>query len=150
MNMHSSLPRGCGVIVLATSALFIQTCGRGAPAPDQSSKAQALDDQFEIRTLSNRADLISNGDALVEVRVPNDVPLQDVALTLNGANVGAGFVSDPQARTLRGVLRGLRVGENQFVAAANGPGEDQPRASPTITNNPSGGPVPLVSQTLPQ
>jgi len=149
MNMHSSLTLRCGVIVLATSALLIQACGGGAPAPDQSSKAQALDDQFEIRTLSNRADLISNGDALVEVRVPNDVPLQDVALTLNGANVGAAFVSDQHARTLRGVLRGLRVGENHFVAAANGQGEDQPRASLTITNHPRGGPVLLGSQTTP-
>src|SRR5713226_3206099 len=149
MNMHSSLTLRCGVIVLATSALLIQACGGGAPAPDQSSKAQALDDQFEIRTLSNRADLISNGDALVEVRVPNDVPLQDVALTLNGANVGAAFVSDQHARTLRGVMRGLRVGENHFVAAANGRGEDQPRASLTITNHPRGGPVLLGSQTTP-
>src|SRR5713101_4034547 len=149
MNMHSSLTLRCGVIVLATSALLIQACGGGAPAPDQSSKAQALDDQFEIRTLSNRADLISNGDALVEVRVPNDVPLQDVALTLNGANVGAAFVSDQHARTLRGVMRGLRVGENHFVAEANGRGEDQPRASLTITNHPRGGPVLLGSQTTP-
>src|SRR5215813_15370961 len=135
--MHSSLILRCGVIVLATSALLIQGCG-GAPAPDQSSKSQALDgnDEFEIRTLSNRADLISNGDALVEVRVPNDVPLQRVTLTLNGANVGAGFVSDQHAHTLRGVLRGLRVGENQFVADVNGRGEDENRASLTITNHP--------------
>src|SRR5215469_14241495 len=123
--MHSRLTLRCGVIVLATSALLIQGCG-GAPAPDPSSKAQALDNDeggFEIRTLSNRADLISNGDALVEVRVPNDVPLQLVRLTLNGANVGAGFVSDQRTHTLRGVLQGLRVGENQFVAAATGQGE---------------------------
>src|SRR2546427_8718403 len=31
---------------------------------------------FEIVTLSNRADLISGGDALVEVRVPKNVPLK--------------------------------------------------------------------------
>jgi hypothetical protein len=30
---------------------------------------------FEIITLSNRADLVSGGDALVEVRVPRAVPL---------------------------------------------------------------------------
>src|SRR5260370_20551220 len=143
MNMYSSLILRCGVVVLATSALFIQACGGGAPAPERSSKAEAPDNELEIRTLSNRADLISNGDALVEVRVPNDVPLQNVALTLNGANVGAAFVSDQHARTLRGVLRGLRVGEHHFVAAANGRGEDQPRATLTITNHPPGGPVRL-------
>ena len=152
--MYSRLTLRCSVIVLATSTLLIQGCG-GTPAPDPLSKAQALnDDQFEITTLSNRADLISNGDALVEVRVPNDVPLQQVTLTLNGTNVGAGFVSDQRAHTLRGVLRGLRVGENQFVAEANDQGEDQqgedqPRARLTITNHPRGGPVLLGSQTMP-
>src|SRR5712692_7897401 len=149
MNMHSSLTLRCGVIVLATSALLIQACGGGAAAPDQSSKAQALDDQFEIRTLSNRADLISNGDALVEVRVPNDVPLQDVALTLNGANVGAAFVSDATGRVMRGVLTGLVPGQNDFIADSNGRGHGRPRASLTITNHPIGGPVLLGSQTQP-
>src|SRR5229473_2393691 len=149
MNMYSSLILRCGVIVLATSPLLIQGCGGGAPAPDQSSKAQAPDDQFEIRTLSNRADLISNGDALVEVRVPNDVPLQGVTLTLNGANVGAGFVSDQHAHALRGVLRGLRVGENLFAAAANSEGRGRPRATLRILNHPIGGPVLLGSQTTP-
>ena len=42
---------------------------------------------FEIRTLSNRADLISDGDALVEVQVPKTVPMTKVMLTLNGADV---------------------------------------------------------------
>ncbi len=30
---------------------------------------------FEIHTLSNHADLISGGDAVVEVRVPKNVPM---------------------------------------------------------------------------
>src|SRR5262249_33210594 len=151
MNLHSSLTRLCGVIAIATSALVIQTCGGGARAPETSSQAQSLDNEFEIRTLSNRADLISDGDALVEVRVPNDVPLQEVTLTLNGVDVGAAFVTDQQAHALRGVLQGLRVGENQFVAEANGRGEDEDRSrvSLTITNHPRGGPVSLGSQTMP-
>ncbi len=33
---------------------------------------------FEIVSLSNRADLISGGDALLEVRVPKNVPLNKV------------------------------------------------------------------------
>ena len=49
---------------------------------------------FSIRTLSNRADLISDGDALVEVGVPRSVPMNKVKLTLNGVDVGAAFVAD--------------------------------------------------------
>ena len=37
---------------------------------------------FEIVSLSNRADLVSGGDALLEVRVPKNVPLNQVTLRL--------------------------------------------------------------------
>ncbi len=106
-------------------------------------------DEFEIVTLSNRADLISGGDALVEVRVPHNVPLHQVTLWLNGANVTASFRTDAGARVMRGVLTGLVEGRNSFVADANGRGKGRPRASLTITNHPIGGPVLLGSQTQP-
>ena len=51
------------------------------------SASDAASGQFEILTLSNRADFISGGDALVEVRVPKTVPLQQVTLWLNSRNV---------------------------------------------------------------
>ena len=116
-------------------------------ASAEHSKSPPFD--FEIRTLSNRADLISDGDALVEVRVPKTVPMKKVTLTLNGADVGAAFVADEQARTFRGVLTGMRLGMNLFVADANGHGHGRPWASLKITNHPRGGPVLLGSQTQP-
>ncbi len=155
MNTRSNVT----VIVAAILAAFIGGCGEGIQAPAESSqsetrgRAESRDElppfNFEIRTLSNRADLISGGDALVEVQVPKNVPMQKVTLTLDGANVGASFVADANARTFRGVLTGLRDGENHFVADANGRGEGRPRASLTITNHPRGGPVLLRSQTQP-
>jgi hypothetical protein len=39
---------------------------------------------YEIKTLSNRADLISDGDALVQVTAPKTVPMDKVKLLLNG------------------------------------------------------------------
>src|SRR5437764_474111 len=80
---------------------LLAACGEGTPAPGESaravrgSQAQQLPPfNFTIRTLSNRADLISDGDALVEVSVPKTVPMKKVTLLLNGANVSAGFVAD--------------------------------------------------------
>ena len=105
--------------------------------------------QFEIRTLSNRADLISGGDALVEVGVPQSAPLQHVRLFLNGRDVTASFRTDAAARVMRGVLTGLVIGPNEFLADSNGQGKGRPRASLTITNHPIGGPVLLGSQTQP-
>ena len=74
--------------------------------------------QFEIRTLSNRADLISGGDALVEVRVPESAPLRHVRLYLNGADVTASFRTDAATRVMRGVLTDLQNGRNELGAAA--------------------------------
>ncbi|HSB18871.1 MAG TPA: DUF6351 family protein [Anaeromyxobacteraceae bacterium] len=157
MNVHSSVTVRSGLIVFAALAVVVSGCGRGAPAATESSQAEALATSqpqlppfnFEIRTLSNRADLISDGDALVEVQVPKTVPMHKVTLTLNGANVDAAFVADEAARKFRGVLQGLVVGENLFVADANGLGKGRPWASLTITNHPRGGPVLLGSQTQP-
>jgi len=104
---------------------------------------------FEILTLSNRADLISGGDALVEVRVPHTVPLKKVTLSLNGHDVTAAFQTDAAARTMRGVLTGLVVGENEFLADSNSEGRGRPRATLRILNHPIGGPVLLGSQTTP-
>jgi hypothetical protein len=104
---------------------------------------------FEIVTLSNRADLISGGNALVEVRVPHTVPLHHVKLLLNGKNVTGSFVTDATARALRGVVTGLVEGENQLVADSNGQGRGRPRARLTITNHSIGGPVLSGAQITP-
>src|SRR5437899_2063234 len=110
--------------------------------------AQAGEDRspsnFEIVTLSNRADLISGGDALVEVRVPKSVAPNEVRLSLNGHDVTATFRADPTARVMRGVLTGMVSGRNDFLADSKGR-----RASLTITNHAIGGPVLLGSQTQP-
>src|SRR5437660_972400 len=93
--------------------------------------------------------------ALVEVRVPKTVPLQQVTLFLNGRDVTATFRTDAAERVMRGVLTGLvprdagHTGQNEFLADANGRGLGRPRASLTITNHPIGGPVLLGSQTTP-
>src|SRR5260370_16427209 len=164
MNTPFGSRVGVSGIVVAALAVFVASCGGGAPDAKESSQAQALSEEapalsesdhesprsnFEIRTLSNRADLISDGDALVEVQVPRNVPMDEVRLTLNGGKVGAGFVADAHARTLRGVLRGLGAGRDLVVPDAAVLDEDRSSASLTITNHPRGGPVLLGSQTTP-
>src|SRR6267142_2067133 len=101
---------------------------------------------FEIVSLSNRADLISGGDALLEVRVPKNVSLNKVRLSLNGHDVTGAFTANAAARTLRGLVRGLVEGRNDFVAGESRGGRE---ARLVITNHPIGGPVLLGSQTTP-
>src|SRR4051812_47345990 len=64
--------------------------------------AQAADDnKLTIRTLSNRADLISDGDALVEIKAAAGVDASKVTVTLNDVNVTSAFVVDAAKGTLR-------------------------------------------------
>ena len=110
-----SLAHGIRIGALGIALLVVAGFGGGAAMPDGAdarvapAKAQLPPFNFEIRTLSNRADLVSDGDALVEVQVPKTVPMKKVTLTLNGADVGAAFVADEDKRTLRGVLTGIPV-----------------------------------------
>src|SRR5437667_3152690 len=111
-----------------------------------ASAKDAASGQFEIVTLSNRADLISGGDALVEVRVPKSVALNQVRLSLNGQDVTGAFTANEAARTLRGLVTGLVQGRNDLVAGESHGGRE---ARLAITNHPIGGPVLLGSQTQP-
>jgi len=78
---------------------------------------------LEIVTLSNRADLISGGDALVEVRVPKQVSLSAVKVKLNGHDITSSFKTNAAARTLRGLVTGLADGRNDLVAEADSKGK---------------------------
>src|SRR6186997_1850471 len=57
---------------------------------------------FEIRTLSSRPDLVSGGDALVEVRAPNGGALNQLTLTLNGKDVTSSLKTDAASGAFRG------------------------------------------------
>jgi hypothetical protein len=111
-----------------------------------SAASHANEGHFEILILSNRADLVSGGDALVEVRVPKKV--SGVKIKLNGADVTGAFVTT-RAQTLRGLVTGLRDGANEVIAEGDGPGKSKRRARLRITNHPIGGPVLSGEQITP-
>ncbi len=71
--------------------------------------------EFEITTLSNRADHVSGGDVLVEVRVPKHIDLNKVAVSLNDHDVTSSFKATG-AHTLEGLVTGLNVGKNLLEA----------------------------------
>lgn len=95
----------------------------------------------EINTLSNRADLVSDGNVLVEVRLPSNLKRKNLTLRLNGKDVTGQFQYDDDENRLVTVLKGLVEGNNVLVADANGRGKGRPYASLTITNHSRGGPI---------
>ena len=109
--------KGLGLVVLAA------LCALAPPA----FAADA-----EIRVLSNRADIISGGDALVQVVPPSGVSLSALRVDVDGRDVTDVFAGDG-----KGLLTGLQNGPNVVtVRAPDGRG-----ARLTIRNHPTGGPV---------
>jgi len=114
-----------GVLVfipLAGSATAVAKPGLGGPA--------------QIIVLSNRADLISGGDALVQVVLPDKADPASAQVSLNGSDITSTFAVRPNG-AFQGLVTGLEVGKNELTATT----QHGPTTRLTITNHPSGGPV---------
>lgn len=110
-------------VIGAASAVLLVACGSSSPPSGGA----------EIRVVSNRADLVSGGDVLIDV-----VPAQGsatLAMHLDGRDVSDTFTTLADG-TLRGLVTGLADGSNRFTVS--GDGRD---SSMTIINHPNGGPV---------
>ncbi|HZP85278.1 MAG TPA: DUF6351 family protein [Burkholderiales bacterium] len=95
----------------------------------------ADDVEPEIKVLSNRADLISGGDALVEIVWGGAAHSNVTRIELNGVDVKSAFATRPNGRFM-GLVTGLKEGDNLLTVRVGGAGRQI-----TITNHPTGGPV---------
>ena len=103
--------------------------------------------KLEIKTLSSRPDLVSGGDALVEVRVPAGVSLNQLSLTLNGMDVTKQLKqsasSDSAISSFRGLIGGMVIGNNTLLATIKPTGKSSRaiQANLSIKNYPITGPI---------
>ncbi|MCU1591821.1 MAG: N-acetylmuramoyl-L-alanine amidase [Frankiales bacterium] len=110
--------------------------------PVAHAKTLAPSTELSVQVLSGRADLVSAGDALVEVVLPGGVRSATVAV--NGHDVSKQFAMRANGK-FEGLLTGLPLGRNDVQARlADGRG-----AELTVTNHPQGGPVFSGPQILP-
>ena len=107
------------------------SCCDACPAPGSGPSCPAS----TTRVISNRADLISGGDALVDLVSPAGADPSAVRVDVDGQDVTSMFAVRPNGRFM-GLLTGLALGPN--VVTAHAPGGDRQM---TITNHPNGGPV---------
>jgi hypothetical protein len=91
---------------------------------------------LSIHVLSDRADAISGGDALVSVSIPHGIPPSSVTLRLGSTDVTSDFAQRANG-SYEGLVSGLAVGSNTLSAQA--PGATSGQA--TIVNHAIGGPV---------
>ena len=96
-------------------------------------RAMAAADSLTIATISSRADMVSGGDALVEIRGASG----DAAVVkVNDRNVSAVFHTDADRKSLVGLVDGLKAGKNVITAKA---GSQSARLE--LTNYPITGPI---------
>ncbi|MBV9039596.1 MAG: hypothetical protein JOZ68_01220 [Acidimicrobiia bacterium] len=115
---------GVGVLLAGVTAMVVPASHAASPAPTV------------IQVLSNRADLISGGEALVAVELPAGTTPASVRMTLGTNDITSDFALRPNGR-YEGLVTGLQLGDNVVTATMpNGSG-----ARITITNHPNGGPM---------
>ncbi|HUG63584.1 MAG TPA: DUF6351 family protein, partial [Gaiellaceae bacterium] len=120
--------RSLGVSLIACVFSVLALSGSAISA---SSQAGGVDD---ITVVSNRADLISGGDALVSVDLSTNP--RSIRVELNGTNITSAFAVRPNG-LYEGLVTGLKEGKNVLrVRLGNGVGRWI-----EITNHPLGGSV---------
>jgi hypothetical protein len=114
------------------AAMLVQGAGAGEGPP-----------ALALRVVSSPPELVSGGQARVEVAVPDPIALTDVTVELNGTDVTTALGPDPEgAHRLEGVVTGLPLGESRLAARAPGPGKARPnRVELTLVNHPITGPM---------
>jgi hypothetical protein len=125
----------------AVTALLVMAAAIG-----DGSEAQA---GFGVRVLSSRPDLVSGGNALVEIA--GDVPTVDgLRVTANGRDVTSAFRTDAARQSIIGLVEGLPLGASTLEVRHGGR-----TARLALVNHPIQGPVlsgahltPFVCQTV--
>jgi len=135
----SATPARAAFALLAAGALVLPASAAAA-APATAAQARAASPAaapaaaVELRVLSGRGDLVSGGDALVQVVLPAGAT--GLVVTANGRDATSAFGKGPEGKT-EGLVTGLRLGANAVRATvAGGSG-----AEITLTNHPIGGPT---------
>jgi|GEM_PF-120824 len=125
-------PRAVAVPAAVLVALLALVAGLLLPA-----QARAGDEEVvAIEVLGNRADLLSDGNALVEVTVPTGDDAADLTVTAGDVDVTDAFAVRDNGRFM-GRVEDLPLGETVLTASLpSGHG-----ARITLTNHPRGGPV---------
>ena len=94
---------------------------------------------WEIRVLSSRANLVSGGDAVVEVQLPRYAHKRDVVVRLNGADVTDQLNADSSGAKLTGLVSGMREGKNRITVGDRRQSGWQDAGSLELVNHPISG-----------
>src|SRR5258708_23268906 len=97
--------------LLQCLAIAIQACALAACHGGGDSNSG----QIQIKTLSNRADLISGGNAYVEIVLPEGKAIAGLTVSAGGRDATSSFAVRPN-RPTPAVITGLAGGHNRVPA----------------------------------
>lgn len=129
-SVRNRVAAGCAVGAMALASII------AAPALSQSGSPVAQG-KIEVKVLSSRYDLVSGGDALVEVRASDGAKASELKLSLNGRDLVTPLSFDQSSNTLRGLVTGLDTGANWLQAR----GPTGYSVSQALVNHPITGPI---------
>jgi hypothetical protein len=118
------------VMPMVLAGLIVSGCSSGEGSPSGGSAG------FDVRALSPRADMVSGGDVLVAVALPEGVVSADVSVSIGGRDVSQAFRVAPDGASLVGLVTGLPEGASTIQANAGGQ-----RAALDVVNYPLQGPI---------
>jgi hypothetical protein len=133
-----------GAVVLAAAALSALALVLTLAAFPAAARVPDAATAMKINVLSSRADLVSEGDALVQIVLPAGVDPGTVKVDVGGRDVTSSFAVRSDGRFL-GRVEGLADGPN--VLTARLPNKHGARI--VITNHPRGGPIFSGAQVQP-
>ncbi|MFY1691821.1 DUF6351 family protein [Plantactinospora sp. WMMB782] len=129
MSLPRFLARRTPTTGLALSVVLV--LGTAAPA---AAGPGATGQRLGIEVLSSRPDQVSGGDALIRVTLTGRIDPRSVRVTRDGTDVTRAFRVD--GRSLRGVVDGLRTGNNLLRASAR-----RARAATLVVRDHGSGPI---------
>ncbi|MEP7274214.1 MAG: DUF6351 family protein, partial [Acidobacteriota bacterium] len=95
---------------------------------------------IEIRSISSRPELVSGGDALIEIKAPAGTAANQILLNLNGKDLAVTLHPEKDVNSFGALISGLSDGENTLRASVRSAGKTF-QANLKLTNHPITGPI---------
>lgn len=112
--------------------------GSGTPPPSQGEPPAPAVAELKLQNLSSRADMVSGGDTLLQVTLPEGVDAAGVKVLRNGTDVSTMLKASDDGRSLRGLVTGLGEGSNKLEART---AAGTAYGALSVTNHPISGPM---------
>lgn len=94
---------------------------------------------LDIKVLSSHADLVSGGDALIEVAALDGASEGDLSVSVNGKSAEVRWAKTEDGAAFRALISGLDEGANKVAVSLRKPKRAQ--GDVTLTNHPITGPI---------